>query len=49
MFYFQLNIQQRADGGSIDGFPVAKVGGESKKRMDVISVQGIKNVIRRFV
>ena len=49
MFYFQLDIQQKAGGGDLDGFPLKEVGENSKKGMDVISVEKIKNVTRRFV
>jgi hypothetical protein len=49
IFYFQLDIQKRANNLGLVGFPAAGAGKESKKGMDAISVQKIKNVTRRFV
>ena len=49
MFYLQLDIRQRANGWGLDGFPLEEVGENSKKGMDVISVEKINNVTKRFV
>ena len=49
MFYFQLDIRKRANGGGLNGFPLGEVGENFKKEMDVINVEKINNVTRRFV